>query len=441
MSKLENYSRKLKWFIPALMVGLVSSCGSGSEGRDPILGTGGAEAKPVTPIDPLLPPPGSVIPGACPVAGPAVTVTDPTNGTQSAATSTTGVVNSGKLITASFSEQMAAASINATSFKLAPTNGDTLVPASVKYDALTKIATLTTSSALLANTAYTAVIQAPITNGTGTPLGCNYAWTFKTAQKPVVTPPSSFLGPLLDPFAIASAGGIFNVGATKINGDVVLSPNQFCNAVAVGEGNDFGLCGGDPANVISNNSGDKVITPTFPDTTSANAVMAALLAKWNSLSPAATPGATVLGCGTIGTSGEAGAGIGCSANATLSPGTYISATNSTIVVDGALTLNGGPDDVWIFQAPSALTTAVNSQILLTGGAKASNVFWYVGSSATLNGGTAFKGNVLASASITTGTLATSCGRLLAGAETAGQFNFLGNTVSVPGHPNAPADCQ
>jgi energy-converting hydrogenase Eha subunit B len=65
----------------------------------------------------------------------------------------------------------------------------------------------------------------------------------------------------------------------------------------------------------------------------------------------------------------------------------------------------------------------------------------VGSSATLNAGTTFQGNILASASISMGTLTTSCGRLLAGATGAGAFTFLSNTVSVPGHPNAPPICQ
>jgi hypothetical protein len=65
----------------------------------------------------------------------------------------------------------------------------------------------------------------------------------------------------------------------------------------------------------------------------------------------------------------------------------------------------------------------------------------VGSSATLNGGTIFQGSVLASASISMGTGATSCGRLLAGAEGSGAFTFLGNTVSKPGHTNAPGVCQ
>ena len=247
---------------------------------------------------------------------------------------------------------------------------------------------------------------------------------------------------ILAPFGIASYGGITNTnsgGTTQINGDAVLNPNYTCNAAAVGSTNDYSAC--IAPNIPLNNVGDRVVTPIFPDTTTAAAVTAALNAKWNSLSPANTPGATVLGCGTIGSAGDAGALIGCAGNSTLPAGTYISSTSSTIGVAGTLTLNGSATDVWIFQAPSALTTAVGSTILLTGGAVASNVWWFVGSSATLNGSTVFNGNVLASASIQMGNLATSCGRLLAGAEGAGAFVLDTNTVSVPGHANAPFGCQ
>lgn len=246
---------------------------------------------------------------------------------------------------------------------------------------------------------------------------------------------------ILDPYGIASAGGITNTGATKVNGSVILNPNQTCNSVAVGAGNDIGLCNGGGGTIPpTNNPGDLVITQIHPDTTTADSVIAVLLAKWNSLSPSNLPGATVLGCGTIGSLGDAGALTGCSGNSTLPPGVYISQTSTTIGVNGILTLNGGPDDVWVFQAPSALNVEVGSSILLTGGAKPSNVWWFVGSSATLKTNSVFNGNVLASASISMQNMATSCGRLLSGAEGAGAFSFLANTVSVPGHASAPPGC-
>jgi hypothetical protein len=79
--------------------------------------------------------------------------------------------------------------------------------------------------------------------------------------------------------------------------------------------------------------------------------------------------------------------------------------------------------------------------VLINGAKASNVWWQVGSSATIGTYADFQGNILADSSIVLGTSATSCGRLLAGAVTAsGAFTFDTNVVSVPGNPAAPAGC-
>ena len=99
---------------------------------------------------------------------------------------------------------------------------------------------------------------------------------------------------------------------------------------------------------------------------------------------------------------------------TLAPGIYKNA--SSIAITGGLVLDGGgnPNAVWIFQVGSTLTTAVtNSNIILVGGAQANNVFWLVGSSATLNTGTSFVGNILASSSITVDAGVSINGRLFA----------------------------
>jgi hypothetical protein len=96
---------------------------------------------------------------------------------------------------------------------------------------------------------------------------------------------------------------------------------------------------------------------------------------------------------------------------TLTPGVYTAA--SSMALTGTVTLSGGPDSVFIFQAGSTLITASNSSVVLSGGVQASNVFWQVGSSATLGTGTAFKGNILALTSITITTGASIDGRALA----------------------------
>lgn len=99
---------------------------------------------------------------------------------------------------------------------------------------------------------------------------------------------------------------------------------------------------------------------------------------------------------------------------TFGPGVYKNA--SSVEITGGLVLDGGgdPNAVWIFQIGSTLTTAAtNSSVVLVGGAQANNVFWLVGSSATLNTGTSFAGNILATASISVGASVSINGRLLA----------------------------
>jgi hypothetical protein len=126
----------------------------------------------------------------------------------------------------------------------------------------------------------------------------------------------------------------------------------------------------------------------------------------------------------------------------FTPGVYISGTSILISDDIELDGLGDPNAVFVFQSASTLTTAdgapspgAHTRILLTGGTKASNVWWQVGSSATLGLYTDFKGNVLAAYDITMNTGATSCGRLMAGAWVGGDgaFVFDSNIVSVPGN--------
>ncbi|MDZ7743056.1 MAG: ice-binding family protein [Bacteroidota bacterium] len=99
---------------------------------------------------------------------------------------------------------------------------------------------------------------------------------------------------------------------------------------------------------------------------------------------------------------------------TLAPGIYKS--TSTLSIDGSdLTLDAGGDQnaVWIFQIASSLTTTVGGNIVLINDAKANNVYWQVGSSATIGNDTDFKGNILALVSITMNTGSTLDGRALA----------------------------
>jgi uncharacterized repeat protein (TIGR02543 family) len=102
---------------------------------------------------------------------------------------------------------------------------------------------------------------------------------------------------------------------------------------------------------------------------------------------------------------------------TLAPGLYSNSSTSGISGTGAngiLTLDaqGNANAVWIFQMGSTLTTDPGTSIVLAGGALASNIFWIVGTSATLGTTSVFYGNILADQSITLTTGAVLNGRAL-----------------------------
>ena len=116
------------------------------------------------------------------------------------------------------------------------------------------------------------------------------------------------------------------------------------------------------------------------------------------------------------------------AGQTLAPGVY--KASSSLEVGGSLTLDahGDPNAVFIFQAPSTLITDSASSVTLTGGAQACNVFWWVGSSATLGTSSDFAGSVLALTSISVDTGDTIAGRALA---RNGAVTLDDDTITVP----------
>lgn len=111
---------------------------------------------------------------------------------------------------------------------------------------------------------------------------------------------------------------------------------------------------------------------------------------------------------------------------TLTPGLYKS-SGSLEISSGNLTFDakGNPDAVFIIQIASTLTTTSGRQVILAGGALASNIFWQVGTSATLGTTSVFKGIIMADQSISLKTGATVDGRLMA---RIGAITLAGNTV-------------
>jgi hypothetical protein len=178
-----------------------------------------------------------------------------------------------------------------------------------------------------------------------------------------------------DSFAVLAGSGITNTGPTTITGDI----GTFPTTTISGE-SDITLTG-------TNHGGDAVTQEAKDD----------LVTAYNDAA----------GQGPVTT---ISADLGGS---TLVAGVYNSA--DSLGLTGTLTLDaeGDADAVFIFQAGSTLTTAVDSSIELINGAQSCNVFWQVGSSATLGTDSTFRGSILALTSISLTTGATVDGRLLA----------------------------
>jgi hypothetical protein len=119
-------------------------------------------------------------------------------------------------------------------------------------------------------------------------------------------------------------------------------------------------------------------------------------------------------------------------NQTLAPGLYTSATSIGLTV-GDLVLDGGPNDVWIFQAGTTFVQTTGFNMVLTGGARARNVFWQVGTSTTIGAGCIAKGNFMSAVSSTIVSGAVIEGRVFAGSNgnVSGAVTVDANTISIP----------
>jgi Ice-binding-like/Bacterial Ig-like domain len=308
-----------------------------------------------------------------------------------------------KTISATFSTAMDPATITNTTLTVAVAGGGgAFVNGTVSYDPASHIATFSPSINLAANTKYTAAISNLVKDLSGNALAAGAApnpWSFTTGAVAGSGPATINLGSA-GSFAIMATASTTSTGPTVINGDVGLKPGTSQEIP--------------PAQLNGTiHINDPVITQAQAD----------LLAAYNDAVSRST-NAQVLP-GNMG-------------GLTFTPGLWVNSTS--VLLSGAgpannvtLDAQGDPNAVFIFKMGSTLTTAPGSQVILAGGAKAGNIFWQVGSSATIDTTNIFKGNVLAAISITlkTGTVAE--GRMFAGSDgtPSGGVVLDSNTVTVP----------
>jgi hypothetical protein len=207
-----------------------------------------------------------------------------------------------------------------------------------------------------------------------TALAAMLAAIFLTGSSASAAEPSVGLG-RAGSFAVLAASTVTNTGPSVISGDVGVSPGT---AVT-----------GFPPGVVTGGT-------IYSATDEANGAQADLTAAYNSAAGRAT-------------NFSAGTELG---GRTLVGGVY---TGGALELNGTVTLDAEnvSETVWIFQAASTLVTGSASRVTLVNGANPCNVFWQIGSSATLGTGTQLVGTVMAQISITAATAASVEGRLLA----------------------------
>lgn len=197
------------------------------------------------------------------------------------------------------------------------------------------------------------------------------------------------------PFVVLGAAGVTNTGPSVLNGDLGVSPGTSLSG--------FGA----PAVVNgATHANDAVAAQAQADLTTAYDVAAG---------QPIPPGNDLTGVDLGGL--------------TLSPGAYGYSTSAQLTGQVTLDAHGDPDAQFVFVIGSTLTTASASSVVLTNGASPCNVFWKIGSSATLGSATAFQGNVLALTTISLDSGVTVLGRMLA---RTGEVTLINDVLTAPG---------
>jgi Ice-binding-like/Bacterial Ig-like domain len=332
-------------------------------------------------------------------ASPTITLTNPANVATGVALNAT--------VNATFSEPMDPTTLTSLTFTLdAP--GGIAVAGTVTYSAASDVATFTPTSPLATTTEYTADVTTGARDLAGNPLVAGVApnpWTFTTGA--AAAPGAIDLGSAA---AFGAFGGNFGITNQGINTEINNGDLGTTAASSLVTGfNDTTMPGSPPpcrytetplnVGVVNGEIYTAAPMPTVqcPDEGTAATALIALAAvndattaynQMVALPPGINPGANLGGL-------------------TLTPGTYTAPGGSFLLTGSDLTLNaeGNANAVWVFQMADALTVGAAGaprSVILTNGAQAGNVFWQVGSAATINGagGGIMVGTIIAQAAIT-----------------------------------------
>lgn len=198
-----------------------------------------------------------------------------------------------------------------------------------------------------------------------------------------------------DEFAILSKTGISAEPTCAITGDIGTYPMNRTGLTGFSETMDS-------SNIFS--TANQVTGQLFasdytePTPTKLNTAILNMETAYNEAEGRLHPNQLNLGAGEIG-------------GLTLPPGLYKWGTD--VIISNNVTLNGNPNDIWIFQISGGITVTSGAKVTLSGGALAKNIFWQSSGVVALNTTSHLEGIVLSQSSITLNTGATINGRLLA----------------------------
>ncbi len=348
-------------------------------------------------------------------------------------------------VSATFSKAMDPLTLNPTTFTLTGPGG-TPVVGTVGYDAVNRIATFTPTSNLIPGTLYTATVTTGAADLAANPLGPGTipdSWTFTTGTTAVLPPVPLGTAALFGGFG--GGAGMTNQGtSTVINGNI--GTTGVSTIITGFHDNGPGCTYTEtPLNIalVNGSINTAAPPPTVGCPTEGTAVTAAVAAaaSKDALTAYGTlvafPGgldvSTCPGCGG-GSAGELG-------GRTLAPGIYKSAPGSFGITLGDLTLDaqGDPNAFWVFQMSTTLTVGTPvapRNVILVNGAQAKNVFWQVGTAATINGilgGGKMSGTIIAQSGVSVSTagvvaITTINGRVLS---LIGPITLVNTVINVP----------
>ncbi len=313
--------------------------------------------------------------------------------------------------------RMDPATITTLTFTVTGPGATAVTAASVLLDGATgRIATFTPASSLTPGVLYTATIKSGAAGVKDLAIPANamvsdYTWTFTAGPATAACPEPVALGRAAPFGTMGDVTGATNTGtSTVITGDFSSTATATANVTGFHDSAvpvpDIYTETGANTGLVTGTIYTCTVSTTGPTSGGVNAASCTIAT--NALADAQTAYNTL--AGLAGGTDPSGAG-GELGGLTLTPGTYKSAT-SFMVGSGDLTLDGqgNANAVWVFQMGSTLTigdTVTPRSIILINGAQAKNVFWQVGSSATINGivgGGTIEGTILAAVKVTVSTV-------------------------------------